>query len=243
MSRTRTALSATVKQFARTPVLLALLVVLPAYFVGVVGAVIPDTPVALHVPGVQGRAPLVDAILAMMAPLAATIVGGIAGLFLTVNTLDADAWLSLAGLPARTLFAARAGALAAASVVASLGATAMLLVHFAPEQPAVFVGATVLLAVTYGLFGAVAGVVVDRLGGVYAMLFAPTIDLFLLHSPLATEAPEWGVLAPGRWAGVAAMDAAFTGDPNWDALGVGVAYLGVAAVGAGLAIRHAVRAN
>jgi hypothetical protein len=116
-----------------------------------------------------------------------------------------------------------------------------MLVHVSPERLGVFLVATVVLALIYGLLGAVAGVFLNRLGGVYAMLFGPTVDLFLFHSPLATDAPAWAALLPGRWAGAAAMDAAFSGDPNWSAFGVGLAYFAVAAVVAGLAGRHEVR--
>lgn len=241
MTRTRTALAATVKQFARTPVLLALLVVLPAYFVGVIGAVLPDAPIRVRTASVATQTTLVDGMLPMLAVLAAVVAAAIGGLFLTVNTLDADSWLSLSGMPARSLFVARAGALLAVAVVASAAATAVLSVQTTPERVGVFLLATVVLAATYGLVGAVAGVFLNRLGGVYAMLFAPTIDLFLFHSPLATDAPAWADALPGRWAGTAAMDAAFATDPNWGALGVGVAYLAGAAVLAAVAVRHAVR--
>jgi len=242
VTRTRTALSATVKQFARTPVLVALLVVLPAYFVGLLGVVLPDSTVPVHVAGTTTRTPLRDGMLPMLASLAAVMVAGIAGLFLTVDTLDADGWLALSGLPSRTLFAARAAALAGAALLASVAATGILSLLAVPERPLVFLAATLVLAATYGLIGAVVGVALDRLAGVYVMLFGPAVDLFLLHSPLATDAPGFAALTPGRWAGVAAMDAAFTADPEWGALGVGIAYLAVVAVVAAGAVRAAVRA-
>jgi ABC-2 type transport system permease protein len=241
VTRTRTALAATVKQFARTPVLLALLVVLPAYFVGLIGAVLPETTIRVSTASVTTQTTLLAGVVPMLAVLAAVVASAIGGLFLTVNTLDADSWLSLAGLPAWSLFAARAGVLLAVAVLSSAAATGVMLVHASPERVGVFLLATVVLATTYGLVGAVAGVFLNRLGGVYAMLFAPTIDLFLFHSPLATEAPAWADALPGRWAGGAALDAAFTADPNWTALGVGVAYLAVAAVLAAFAVRRAVR--
>ena len=241
VSQARTALSATVKQFARTPVLVVLLVFLPAYFVGLLGVVVPDATVVVHVPGVTQQASLNEGMLPMLATLAAVMVAGIAGLFLTVNTLDADGWLSLSGLPARTLFLARAAALTSAAAVASAAATVVLAVQVTPERVGVFFVATLVLAVTYGLAGAVVGVVLDRLAGVYVMLFGPAVDLFLLHSPLATETPALADLTPGRWAGVAAMDAAFTTDPNWGALGVSLAYFAGTAVVAALAVRRAVR--
>jgi hypothetical protein len=241
VTRTRTALAATVKQFARTPVLLALLVVLPAYFVGLVGAVLPDTTVRVQTAGTTVRTTLAAGTLPMLAVLAAVLVAAVGGLFLTVNTLEADGWLSLSGLPTRSLFAARAGVLLAVSVVASAAATGVMLAYTTPERLGVFLLASVVLAATYGLVGAVAGVFLNRLGGVYAMLFAPAVDLFLFHSPLATDAPAWADLLPGRWAGVAAMDAAFTTDPNWTALAAGVGYLAVAGAVAAVAVHRAVR--
>ncbi|MGB9987569.1 hypothetical protein [Salarchaeum japonicum] len=241
MTRTTTALSATVKQFGRTPVLLALLIALPAYFVGLLGYVLPDAPITVQVPGMTVRTTLVNGTLPMLAALAAAMVAGIAGLFLTVDTLDADGWLSLAGLPARTLFVARALALAGAAVLAAAGASAVLGLHVVPDQPVVFVASVVVLAVTYGLLGAVVGVLTSRPAGVYVMLFGPAIDLFLFHSPLATDPPIWAAAFPGRYAGVAAMDAAFSADPNWSALAWGVAYLAVTAVSAGVVVARGLR--
>lgn len=241
MTRTRTALAATGKQFARTPVLVALLVVLPAYFVGLLGLVLPDAPITASLPDATVETTLSGAMLPMLAALAAVMVAGVAGLFLTVNTLDADGWLTLAGLPARTLFAARTAALTGAAVLASVAATAVLSLLVGVEQPAVFLAATAVLATTYGLAGAVVGVVLDKLAGVYVMLFGPAVDLFLLHSPLATNAPTAAAVTPGRWAGTAAMDAALTGDPNWSALAVGVGYLAAAALAASAAVWYALR--
>jgi ABC-2 type transport system permease protein len=241
VSQTRTALAATVKQFARTPVLVALLVVLPAYFVGLLGLVVPDAAVTASLPSATVATTLNGAMLPMLASLAAVMVTGIAGLFLTVDTLEADGWLALSGLPSTTLFGARAVALAGVAVLASVAAAATLSLLVPPEQPVVFLAATVVLALTYGLAGAVVGVALDRLAGVYVLLFGPAIDLFLLHSPLATDAPALAAAAPGRWAGVAAMDAALTTDPNWSALAVGVTYLTAVAVAASGAVWYAVR--
>lgn len=242
VSGTRTALAATVKEFARTPILVALLVVLPAYFVGLLGVVLPDAQVVVSIPGWSAQSALSEGVLPMLGTLAAVMVAGIAGLFLTVDTLDADGWLALSGLPSRTLFVARAAALTGAAALASVAATVVLALHVVPEQPVVFLGATLVLAVTYGLTGAIVGVVFDRLAGVYVMLFAPAVDLFLLHSPLATDPPDAAVLSPGRWAGVAAIDAALTATPNWSALGAGVAYLLGVAVVAAVAVGYAVDA-
>ncbi|GAB7012185.1 hypothetical protein [Halolamina salina] len=241
MNRTGAAIVATGKEFLRTPVVLALLVFLPAYFVWLLGAVLPSTPVAVSLPGLTVETTLAHGVLPMLATLAAAMVVGITGLFLTVRSLDADGWLLLAGLPTRTLFFARTVVLTVAAVVASVAATVVLSVHVVPDQPALFVVAVLVLALTYGLAGAVVGVVLDRLAGVYVMLFAPAVDLFLFHSPLATETPEWAAVFPGRWAGVAATDAALTVDPNWGALAVGIGYAGVAAVTAAVAVRHAVK--
>lgn len=240
MSRTRTAFTATVTQFARTPVLLALLVALPAYFVGLLGYVLPDPTVAVHVPGVDARLPLGDALLPMLAVLAATMVTGIAGLFVTADTLSADGWLVFSGFPGRTLFVARAASLGAVAAVSSSAGTAVLFAHTRPDNAAFFLAATVLAAATYGLLGAAVGALLGRLAGVYVMLFAPAIDFFLVHSPLATDPPAWATILPGAHAGVAALSAALTATPDWTELGVAVVQLGVVTVVAAVIVGRAV---
>jgi putative Mn2+ efflux pump MntP len=228
--RTLTALSMGLREYARMPVLLALLAVLPAYLILVFAALVPETPVALTLPG-GGRVqvPMVDAYIAMFTPLVAGLVGAIAGLFLLRATREADSRLTIAGYRSRELLAARVGLLGL--VGASVTAVAVGVTFLTPFEPAHLgwlVVATLLCALTYGVFGVLAGLVLDRLAGVYLVLFGSMIDIFVFQNPLATETAALAELLPGHVPVELAMRAGF-GSVDPAALAPGLAYLAVLA--------------
>jgi ABC-2 type transport system permease protein len=232
MTRTRTgaALVASARQYARTPVLLALLVAVPAYLVGVVGRVVPDARVPLY--GVDGAA-TADAAAAfgtLMAPLAVALVAGISGLFLADRTAT-DRRLVVAGYRPWQLLAGRFGLLVGVTLLASAATLAALATVRVPDQPVAFAGALVLAGLGYGAVGALAGSALDRLPGTYVLLFAPTLDGFLVQSPLARGGSDLAGYLPAGAPVELAMAAAY-GAPDLAVVGRGVAVAALLAAAA-----------
>lgn len=227
MSRMRTgaALAASARQYARTPVLLALLIAVPAYLVAVVGRVVPDAQVPLY--GVDGVTMTGAAAVfgTLMAPLAVALVAGISGLFLA-DRADADRRLVVAGYRPWQLLAGRLGVLLGVTVLASAATLAALATVRLPDQPVAFAGALVLAGLGYGAVGALAGAALDRLPGTYVLLFAPTLDGFLIQSPLTSGGSNLAGYLPAGAPVDLAMAAAY-GAPD---LAVALRGLGVAAV-------------
>lgn len=232
---TGTALAMGLREFRRTPVLLALVVFLPAYVVGAFVWLVSDEPVRLPVDGTVTtvRSPAFAA--AFMTPLAVAILAGVVGLFLVHSSRSADGRLRLAGYGAGELVLARVGLLAVGTAVATAASLAVALAAFTPESVAGFAAGTFLVGTTYGVVGVVVGVALDRLPGVYVMLFAPMVDLLLFQNPLATDPPAWTSLLPGHYATALVVDAAFT-----PAVEAGDALAALAAVGVVLAVATAV---
>ena len=83
------------------------------------------------------------------------------------------------------------GATTGIVVAVSLAVTAL---SFTPEQWPPFVVANLLIGLTYASIGAVAGVLLGRLGGTYFMLFLPMIDLGIVQTPM------FGDGSPDGWA-------------------------------------------
>jgi VIT1/CCC1 family predicted Fe2+/Mn2+ transporter len=208
--RVTTAVEMSFREFARTPVLIALLAFLPAYMIGVFVWLVPDSTIPLTVDGATVTAEMSAFAAAFMTPVTVAVLSGIVGLFLMQTSQDADSRLRLAGFRARELVTARLGLLTAGSVVITGASLSVALFAFTPENLAPFVGAAVLTGVTYGLLGVITGIVIDRLPGVYVMLFAPMVDILMFQNPLATESPSWTVALPGNFATDALMQAAFT---------------------------------
>jgi ABC-2 type transport system permease protein len=201
------------REYARTPVLLALLLFLPVYFVGVFVFLLPASEMPVTVPG-EGERLIATAELygVLLVPLLAGLIGGIAGMFLMQAARDADARLVLAGYRPVQVIVARVGLLALAGVVATAVALAVLSIEYVPESLGVLVAASILAGLIYGLVGVLVGLVLGRLAGVYTMLFVPMLDVFFLQNP-TTETELWiAPYFPGHAVTEIAVDAGFSTD-------------------------------
>ncbi|MFB6109374.1 MAG: hypothetical protein ABEJ60_00670 [Halodesulfurarchaeum sp.] len=211
MRTTRTVFEMGLREYARSPVLLALLVFLPAYFILVFASVMPATPVPVDIAG-RGTMTIELSSLTpvLMAPLATALVGGIAGLFMMQSARDVDSRLSLVGVTGRELLLARAGLLTVAALVASLVSLGVLLIVHVPEMVGWFLIATVIVGLMYGGFGALIGLAFNRLAGIYLLMFGPLLDIFLAQSPLAEQSPAIATYLPAHFPMKLVFDAAFT---------------------------------
>ncbi|MEZ3115810.1 hypothetical protein RYH80_07755 [Halobaculum sp. MBLA0147] len=182
----------------RTPTLLALLVVAPAYVVGLFGVVAPTGPARLHLGGDTVQTTLETAFPAFTTPMTAALVAGVAGLFVVRSAAAADARLVAAGYTATEVVAARLGPLGLLAVCAAVVPVAVSLATVEPVSLPVFLLGTVLAALTYAAVGVLVGATVGRLAGVYVVLFGTMIDLFVFQNPLATDPPALAALLPGH---------------------------------------------
>lgn len=241
-ARTRTAVVAGLREYARTPVLLGLLVVLPAYLIVVFGWVIPSTPVPIDLPdGGRTTVAMADAYAALAAPMVGALIGGIAGLFVMRASRDADGRLVIAGYHPREVVLARFALLAVAGVVVTGVAMVAVWLSVVPERPGWLAVATLSAALIYSMLGSLAGLVLRRVTGVYLLLFGPMLDLFLYQNPLAADTPWFATYLPGHFPVRLAIDAAFSsgiaiGSVAW-AVGYLVALTGLATVGFQLTTR------
>ena len=230
--RVRTAVEMSFREFARTPVLIALLAFLPVYMIGVFVWLVPDSTIPLTIAGETVTAEMSSFAAAFMTPLTVAVLSGIVGLFLMQTSQKADSRLRLAGFRARDLVTARLELLTGGSVIITGASLTVTLLAFTPQNVAPFVGAAILTGVTYGLLGVITGLVLDRLPGVYVMLFAPMVDILMFQNPLATESPAWTVALPGNFATDVLMQAAFTSGCNpTDVLAAGGYVLALLSIG------------
>ncbi|MFB6207524.1 MAG: ABC transporter permease [Haloglomus sp.] len=242
MSDARTVFEMGIREYARTPVLLALVVFLPAYFVLLFGRVMPDQPVPVDVVGTGTLRRNMTAVVAvLMTPMATALVGGAAGLFLMQSARTVDRRLAIVGARVEAVLAARAGVLALAAVVATLVSVAALATIHVPESPGWFVLATLVVGVLYGAIGALIGLALNRLAGVYVLLFGPLLDIFLAQSPLSESSHAVAPYLPAHYPMQLVFDAAFTTavDPTnfWWSLAYLAAVLALAGVVFGYRIR------
>lgn len=225
MTRVGTALRMGVTELRRTPLLLALLVMGPAYVIYVFTLVAPDGPAMVHLGEETVRTTLPKAFPAFTTPMTAALLTGIAGLFLMQTAETADARLVVAGYRASQVVLARLGLLVGVALVATGVSVGVMLTAFQPERLGWFVVGTALTALTYGMVGLLVGVLLNRLLGVYLILFGSMIDLFIFQNPLATDQPAMGAALPGHYPLRLAIEAGFTGTIALGDIGWALAYL------------------
>jgi ABC-2 type transport system permease protein len=219
-----------VREYARTPVLLALLAFLPAYFVLTFSTLIPETTGSLSVPG-DGLISVTmnDVYAVYMAPMVGALVGGIAGLFVMQSARETDARFVVAGASPVQVLLARLGLLTLVGVIVSGITTAVVAVVYVPERPTFVFVAILLAALAYGLVGVLAGLVLNRLAGVYVLLFGSMLDIFILQNPLS-EPPAYAQLLPGHAPAELVIDAGFSTSVALSSAGESLAYVLVLAI-------------
>jgi len=199
----------------RDPVLVGLLLVIPAYFVGAWGMIVPDQEFPADIATADGTAtltvPFPELMTTLIAPVTAALLVGITGLFIVQRSAAVDRRLTVTGFRVSELLAARFVILATITVLVVSIVTAVAYLHLTPEHLSWFVLALALAAGTYGAVGALVGLLVGRMAGVYILLFVPMLDILLLQSPMA-DPDDWIRWLPGHHATELALSAAFASD-------------------------------
>lgn len=229
--RIATAFRLGLRECLRTPILLALVIVLPAYAVGAFATLAPETPATLSLPASGTvQTDLSAAFPAFSAPMVAALLGGLTGLFLVDDETEADGRLVAAGYRAREVVLGRLGVLLVVAAIGTAAAVGVALLFLTPEQPLWFVAATLLAALLYGTVGVVVGLSLNHLTGVYVVLFGVLADLFLLQNPLVEDGPAIAPALPGHFPVEAATEAAFGTSTPVASVGYGLVLLGALAL-------------
>lgn len=220
--RISVASGAAARQLRRMPVMWILVVGLPAAFISASIAVTPDdpTPVELVEGGRRGLSiiSMADVHGAIMVPITIGFLSSLAGLFVILDSAEADRRLSLTSFRPGEILGVRMSVIAVAALVASAVSIAVTAVSFDAVTWPVFVGANVLVALTYATIGVIVGPVFGRLGGLYLLLVLPFIDVGLAQNAMFDAAPPaWGKYLPAHGAVRVMMDGAFT--PTFDETG------------------------
>jgi hypothetical protein len=158
--------------YARNPVNLLLLVVVPVVFVIVVAGSMAD--VAKLLGGTRG-----PAVETATAGWAAAFLAGIAMYFQTAGTRDTDRRLVIAGLSARRLVLARLLTGLTLAAFASVAALIALELRTGIDHPGRAVVGTLMFAVIYVGIGAIAGTLArNPVNGTVIVLFVWILDVF-----------------------------------------------------------------
>lgn len=215
------------REYRRNVVLWVLLIAMPGAFITLSFAITPDSPARVTSGATSRIVSMIDLHGATMVPITVGFLAGLAGLFVVLGSAQADRRLTLAGFRPGEVLSARLGIVGLAAVLTtavSLGVTAA---DFQPKAWLPFAGASLMVALTYGMVGVLVGPVVGRLGGLYLMFLIPMIDVGIAQNAMFGGAlPSWGKFLPAYGAVQVLLDGAFT--PGFSQLGpllVGLGWL------------------
>lgn len=197
--RTRTATAMAFRDQGRRPLLLILLVVVPAYVITRSIAETLATPRTIGLPGdVWVTTTMRDLHGAGMGGIAVAFVAALVGVFVMQSALEGDRRLVVAGYRAGETIVPRLLVLAAAVALVVGVAAVTTAVSFTPANWTLFVAALVLTGLIYGAVGALAGAVLGKLAATYLMLFLVMTDLGVVQTPMFNATPgRFAVLLPG----------------------------------------------
>ena len=210
----RRALTATTMAFRdqlRRPLVLVLLVLLPAYVVFRSIAITEATPRAVTLPGGDVIASTMrDIHGAVMAGSVIAFVAGLIGVFVMQSALQGDRRLVIAGFKPREAISARLIVMAAATGLVVTVSAVVTALSFSIASWVPFLGSLVLIGLLYAAIGALAGAVLDRLAATYLILFLALTDLGIVQNPMFGTPHGGAVLLPGYGPARVMVEGAFS---------------------------------
>lgn len=242
-SRTLTATAMAFRDQARRPLVLILLVILPAYVITKSVAETRATPREIGLPGGVWVTTTMRSLHGPeMAKISVAFVTALVGVFVMQSALQGDRRLVAAGFRAGEAVLARVAVLVAATVVVVAVSAAVTAIFFTPASWPPVIGALILIGLIYAAIGALAGALLDRLAATYMILFLIMTDLGVVQSPMFHAMPvRLAFLLPGYAPTRVMLDGAFSHsfDAGGDLL-LTLGWLGALALAVFLLLRRAV---
>jgi hypothetical protein len=230
----------------RNPVLWVLFLVVPAVFIWTADAVTPDQDITLTLTEAGKRVAAVYAMPdvhgATMAPIAVASLAALVGLFAVADSRAGDQRAALAGLRPGALMTARLALIATSATAATAISLAATAVVFDAVRWPTYAAANLLIALTYGLLGAVIAPIVGRVGGVFLVFLIPFLDIGIAQSPMLHPDPTTlSRLLPGYGGSRTLLDGALTtGFDETTPLLIGFGWLIGLGIAFALTYRHSV---
>ena len=244
------ALAATAMAFRdqrRRPLVLILLVAVPAYAITRSIAITQTTPRRIGLSGdLVITTTMKDIHGAVMAGTAIAFVAALVGVFVMQSALQGDRRLVVAGFRPGEAVLARLVVLAAATALVVAVSAAVTALSFNPDSWPPLIAALVMVGLAYTAIGALAGAVLDKLAATYLMLFLVMTDLGIVQNPMFGDGtpPWWAALLPGYGPARVMVDGAFS--PGFHAGGellLGLAWVAALALAVYVALGRAVASH
>lgn len=197
----------------RRPLVPILIVVVPAVIIVWSVAITKASPHLIQLPGGIWVTTTMKALHGPeMAKFTVAFVAALVGVFVMQAALEGDRRLVVAGYRVGETIVARL--LVLASAVAVVAAVSALLIarSLTPVSWPPVIAALVLVGLIYGVVGALAGALLDRLAATYLILFLVMADLSVVQTPMFHPTPtRFAALLPGYGPTRLMLDGAYSG--------------------------------
>jgi hypothetical protein len=197
----------------RRPLVLVLLVLVPAYVITRSIAETLETPRRIALPDdVWVTTTMKELHGAGMGGFAIAFTVALVGVFVMQSALAGDRRLVIAGFRPGETVAPRLLVLVAATALVVAVSAVVTAFNFTPASWPPLIAALVLIGLIYGVIGALVGAVLDRLAATYLMLFVVITDIGIVQSPMFGDGTpgRWAVLLPGYGPSRVMYDGAFS---------------------------------
>jgi hypothetical protein len=212
LARTRVATGMAFRDQLRRPLVLILIVLIPAYVITRSVAETLATPRRIGLPdGVYVTATMQELHGAGMGGVVVAFVAALLGVFVMQSALEGDRRLVVAGFhPGETVVARLLVLLSGTALVVGVSAVVTAL-NFDAASWAPLIASLLLLGLIYAAIGALAGALLDKLAATYLMLFLVMTDIGVVQTPMFHKTPgRLAVLLPGYGPSRVMYDGAFS---------------------------------
>lgn len=213
MERARTATVMAFRDQERRPLVLILLVVIPAYVITRSIAITEATPQQIGLPGGDLiTKTMKDIHGAVMAGTVIAFVAALVGVFVMQSALQGDRRLVVAGYRPGEAISARLIVVGTATTLVVAVSAVVTALNFDPDAWTPFLAGLILTGLIYAALGALAGAVLDKLAATYLILFLVMTDLGIVQNPMFGDGvpADWAVLLPGYGPTRLMVDGAFS---------------------------------
>lgn len=244
LERTRAATTMAFRDQRRRPLLLILLVIVPAYVITRSVAMTQETPRRIGLPGGdQITTTMQDLHGATMAGVTIAFVASLVGVFIMQAALAGDRRLVVAGYRPGETIAARLTVLGAAIALVVATSVVVTAINFTAAAWIPLIAGLALTGTIYAGIGALAGAVLDKLAATYLILFLVLTDVGIVQTPMFGDGtPDgWAVLLPGYGPTRMMVDGAFSDSFHAGAeLGLSLAWVAAVGLAVVVVLRRAV---
>ena len=212
VGRTRTAATMAFRDQMRRPLVLILIVVIPAYIITKSIAQTLATPRRIGLPdGVFVTTTMKDLHGAGMGGVVVAFVAALLGVFVMQSALQGDRRLVVAGFRPGETVLARLLVLIAGTVMLVVVSAVVTALNFGAASWLPLAASLMALGLIYAAIGALFGALLDKLAATYLMLFLVMTDLGVVQTPMFHVTPgRLAVLLPGYGPSRVMYDGAFS---------------------------------